>query len=114
MTNFARGSCQVLRQDVLGARVVPNSGGELHGCALGYKACREGFSIAYRPLSRLLDEFAQARADGPYPNLLKRLAKTQVLILDDFGLEPLGPSERKELLKVLEDRYGTNSTVVTS
>jgi DNA replication protein DnaC len=83
-------------------------------CALGHKACREGFSVAYRRLSRLLDELAQARADGTYPNLLKRLAKTQVLILDDFGLEPLGPSERKELLEVLEDRYGTSSTVITS
>ena len=46
--------------------------------------------------------------------MLKRLAKAQVLILDDFGLEPLGAAERKELLEVLEDRYQVSSTVVTS
>jgi hypothetical protein len=53
----------------------------------------------------LFDELAQARADGTHPHVLKRLAKAQVLILDDFGLEPLGAAERKELLEVLEDRY---------
>jgi DNA replication protein DnaC len=83
-------------------------------CALGNKACREGYSVAYRRASRLFDELAQARADGTYPNVLKRLAKVQVLILDDFGLEPLGPHERKELLEVLEDRYGNSATVITS
>src|SRR5690606_28412836 len=56
----------------------------------------------------------QARADGTLPNLLRRLAKANVLILDDFGLEVLGPAERKGLLEVLEDRYGVSSTIVTS
>jgi DNA replication protein DnaC len=83
-------------------------------CALGQKACRDGYSVVYRRASRLFDELAQARADGTYPHLLRRLAKAQVLILDDFGLEPLGASERKELLEVLEDRYGVGATVVTS
>ena len=83
-------------------------------CALGQKACRDGFSVAYRRLSRLFDELAQARADGTLPFLLRRLAKTNVLILDDFGLEVLGVAERKGLLEVLEDRYGTSSTIVTS
>lgn len=83
-------------------------------CALGQKACREGFSVAYRRASRLLDELAQARADGTFPLLLRRLAKTQVLILDDFGLEVLGAAQRRDLLEVLEDRYGNSSTVVTS
>jgi DNA replication protein DnaC len=83
-------------------------------CALGQKACREGFSVVYRRASRLFDELAQARADGTFPLLLRRLAKTQVLILDDFGLEVLGQSQRRDLLEVLEDRYGSSSTVVTS
>ena len=83
-------------------------------CALGQKACREGYSVVYRRASRLFDELAQARADGTYPHVLKRLAKAQVLILDDFGLEPLGAAQRKELLEVLEDRYQLSSTVVTS
>jgi DNA replication protein DnaC len=83
-------------------------------CALGQKACRDGYSVVYRRVSRLFDELAQARVDGTHPHVLKRLAKAQVLILDDFGLEPLGAAERKELLEVLEDRYQVCSTVVTS
>jgi DNA replication protein DnaC len=83
-------------------------------CALGQKACREGFSVIYRRLSRLFDELTQARADGAYPHLLSRLAKTQVLILDDFGTEPLSAAQRKEMLEVLDDRYKVSSTIVTS
>jgi DNA replication protein DnaC len=83
-------------------------------CAIGQKACREGFSVVYRRVSRLFDELAQARADGTHPNLLSRLAKTQVLILDDFGTEPLGPAQRKEMLDILDDRYKVTSTIVTS
>jgi hypothetical protein len=83
-------------------------------CALGQKACREGHSVAYRRTSRLLDELAQARADGTHFHLLRRLAKTEVVILDDFGLEVLNAAQRKDLLEVLEDRYGTSSTVITS
>jgi DNA replication protein DnaC len=83
-------------------------------CALGQKACREGHTVVYRRASRLLDEVAQARADGSHFNLLRRLAKTEVLILDDFGLEVLNAPQRKDLLEVLEDRYGVSSTIVTS
>jgi DNA replication protein DnaC len=68
----------------------------------------------YRRTSRLLDELAQARADGSHFNLLRRLAKTEVLILDDFDLEVLNAAQRKDLLEVLEDRYGVSSTIVTS
>lgn len=83
-------------------------------CALGQKACREGYAVVYRRVSRLFDELAQARADGTHPNLLRRLAKAQVLILDDFGLEPMTAAHRKELLEVLDDRYKISSTIVTS
>jgi len=83
-------------------------------CALGHKACRDGYTVAYRRVSRLFDELAQARADGTYLTALRRLVKVQALVLDDFGLEPLGPAERKVLLEVLEDRYGVGATVMTS
>lgn len=83
-------------------------------CALGQKACRDGHSVLYRRTSRLFDELTLARADGTLPHLLKRLAKAQVLILDDFGLEPLGAAQRKDLLEVLDDRYNAGSTLVTS
>ena len=83
-------------------------------CALGQKACREGHSVVYRRASRLLDELAQARADGTHFQLLRRLAKTEVLIIDDFGLEVLSITQRKDLLEVLEDRYANSATIVTS
>ena len=83
-------------------------------CALGHKACRDGYVVLYRRTSRLFDELAQARADGTYLLALRRLAKANVLILDDFALERLGAAERRILLDVLEDRYGVSSTVVTS
>jgi len=83
-------------------------------CALGQKACREGYGVVYRRTSRLLDEMAQARADGTHLSLLRRLAKADVLILDDFGLEVLNAAQRKDLLEIIEDRYGTTSTIVTS
>ena len=83
-------------------------------CALGHKACRDGFTVAYRRVSRLFDELAQARADGTLPLLLRRFAKVDVLILDDFGLEVLSAADRKGLLEVLEDRYSTSSTIITS
>ena len=70
--------------------------------------------MAYRRASRLLDEVAQARADGTHFALLRRLAATDVLIIDDFGMEVLNAVQRKDLLEVLEDRYGTTSTVITS
>ncbi len=83
-------------------------------CALGQKACREGYSVVYRRATRLYDELAQARADGSYLTLLRRLAKTDVLIVDDFGLEVLTAPQRRDFLEVLEDRYALASTVITS
>src|SRR6266540_4725781 len=83
-------------------------------CALGQKACREGHSVVYRRASRLYDELAQARADGTYLLLLRRLAKTDILVVDDFGLEVLSATQRRDFLEVMEDRYGTSSTIITS
>jgi len=83
-------------------------------CALGQKACREGYSVVYRRASRLLDELAQARAEGTLFQLLRRLAKTDVLAVDDFGMEVLNAAQRRDLLEVLEDRYGNTSTIIAS
>lgn len=83
-------------------------------CAFGHSACRHGLSTRYFRFSRLLGDLALARADGSYPKLLDRLAKTQLLLLDDFGLAPLSDPERRDLLEVLDDRYGKRATLITS
>jgi DNA replication protein DnaC len=83
-------------------------------CALGHSACRHGLSTRYFRFSRLLGELALARADGSYAKLLDRLARTQLLILDDFGLAPLTDPERRDLLELLEDRYARRATLITS
>lgn len=84
------------------------------GCALANKACREGYSALYARLPRLFHALQIARADGSYIKELARLAKADVLVLDDLGLSPIGEVERRDLLEVLEDRHGVRSTVVTS
>ncbi|HWV56205.1 MAG TPA: IS21-like element helper ATPase IstB [Longimicrobiales bacterium] len=83
-------------------------------CALGHAACRHGLSTRYYRVGRLLGDLALARADGSYPKLLAKLSRTDLLILDDWGLAPLGDAERRDLLEILEDRYGRRATLVTS
>lgn len=82
--------------------------------AVGQAACRRGTRVLYRRVPRLFDEIALARADGSYAKLLARLAKADVLILDDLGLGSPNDAQRHDLLEVMEDRYGRLSTVVTS
>lgn len=83
-------------------------------CALAQQACRSGYRAAYRRMPRLLEELALAHADGTYVRLLGRLAKVDVLVLDDWGLAPLREQERRDVLEIFEDRHGTRSTIVTS
>jgi DNA replication protein DnaC len=83
-------------------------------CALAHQACRKGFRAAYRRASRLFDELKLARADGTYPRMLARLARVDVLVIDDFAVAPVTDAQRADLLEVLEDRYGARSTIVTS
>lgn len=82
--------------------------------ALAYAACRAGFRASYQRASRLVQQLAIARADGTYPSMLSQLAKTHVLVIDDFLLAPLSDGERRDLLEILEDRYGRLSTIITS
>jgi DNA replication protein DnaC len=83
-------------------------------CALAQKACREGFTAAYHRVPRLLAELATAKSDGRYAKVLAGVARVEVLVLDDWGLHALNDASRRDLLEILEDRYGRRSTVVTS
>lgn len=83
-------------------------------CAFAQQACRKGFSALYRRASRLFGELALARADGSYVRLLAKLARIDVLVIDDWGLTPVAEQERCDLLEVLEDRFGQRSTIITS
>lgn len=83
-------------------------------CALGQMACRQGLAVLYRRVPRLFEELRVARAEGSYARKLLKMAKTDLLILDDLGLGHLDETQRHDLLEVLEDRYGKRSTVVTS
>jgi len=84
------------------------------GCALAQQACRKGYRAMYRRASRLFDELALARADGTYTRLLGKFARADVLIIDDWGLAVPTESERRDLLEIMEDRYATRSTIMTS
>jgi DNA replication protein DnaC len=83
-------------------------------CALGNAACRQGLSVVYARVPRLFEELRIAHGDGSFGRRLLALAKTDLLILDDWGLAPLGQAERNDLLEVLDDRVGTRSTLITS
>jgi DNA replication protein DnaC len=83
-------------------------------CALAQQACRKGHRALYRRASRLTDELTLARADGSYARVLGRLARIDVLIIDDWGHAPLRDQERRDLVEVLDDRHGFRSTIMTS
>jgi DNA replication protein DnaC len=83
-------------------------------CALAHHACRHGYRAVYRRASRLFDELTLARADGTYHRFLSRLARIDVLVIDDFALAPLEDQQRQDLIEVLEDRDDLRSTVVAS
>ena len=82
--------------------------------ALAQKACRDGYSALYLRASALLRELALARADGSLRHFLARLARLDVLVIDDWAMAPLNESERREVWEICEDRYQTRSTLLTS
>ncbi len=90
------------------------SGKSWIACAFGNQACRHGWSVRYERVTRLCDDLRVAHGDGSYGKRLLALTKIELLILDDFGLKPLGQSERHDLLEVIEDRHATRSTLLTS
>ena len=83
-------------------------------CALAQKACRDGHTVLYQRLPRLLQDISVARHDGRYHKLMNQIVKCEVLVLDDLLISPLSRDEQKELLEIVEDRYDRKATVVTS
>ncbi len=90
------------------------SGKTYIACALGHQACLKGYSTKYYRVSRLTLALTQAKADGTYLKLLKSIAGFDLLILDDWGLEPLSAAARHDLMEMMDDRYGKTATLVTS
>ena len=83
-------------------------------CALAHKACRDDRSVLYHRVPRLFDALALARGDGRHARLLKSIARTELLILDDWGLANVSADQGRDLLEILDDRQGRGSTIVTS
>jgi DNA replication protein DnaC len=83
-------------------------------CALAHKACRDGFTALYARTSRFFRDLVIAKGDGRYPKLMTALAKTDLLVLDDFGTSALKDEHRRDLLEILDDRYALKSTLITS
>ncbi|MFT4180099.1 MAG: IS21-like element helper ATPase IstB [Thermomonas sp.] len=82
------------------------------GCALGVQAARRGYSVLYKRTARLLEEMDVAHKDGSIAKIRGQLAKTRLLILDDFGLSVMNVRARSDLLELLDDRVGTGSTMM--
>ena len=83
-------------------------------CALAHKACLEGYTALYLRLPRLFEELRLAKADGRYGKLMLSYAKADLLVLDDWGLTPMTDPQRRDLLELMEDRYGLKSTIIAS
>jgi DNA replication protein DnaC len=83
-------------------------------CALAQKACRDGYTALYLRLPRWFEDLALAHGDGRFPKLMSSYAKTDLIVLDDWGLAKLGAEQRRDLLELLDDRHGHRSTLVTS
>jgi len=82
--------------------------------ALAHKACRDGYSVLYRPAGKLFRELSAARADGSLGKLLPTLARMDVLVIDDFAMNPLEDQERRVFLEICDDRYRRRATVLSS
>ena len=93
----------------------PTGAGKTYlACALAQKACREGYSAVYFRLPRLLHDLSIAKADGRYSQMLKTIARTNLLVFDDWGIVKFDKEQQHDLLEILEDRHGLRSTLVTS
>ena len=83
-------------------------------CALGNRACRQGRSVRYLRLPPLFEQLRIAHGDGSYARMMGQLAKTDLLILDDWGIQKLTLPQRNDLMEVIEDRHGLKSTLIAS
>ena len=108
-------SCQWLKQKHNLIITGPTGVGKTYlACALGHGACRYNFSAIYKQTSRLLQELVISKGDGRYFKMLNKLTKTNLLILDDWGLDTPSPEQRRVLLELLDDRYERGSTLIAS
>ena len=82
--------------------------------ALAQKACRDGYSALYLRAAALSRELALARADGSLRHFLARLARIDILVIDDWAMAPLQEAERREVWEIFDDRYQARSTILTS
>lgn len=83
-------------------------------CALGHQCCLQGQKTTYLNMNRFIEKVTLAKLDGTYIKLLNHLERQSLIILDDFGLQPLSQDIKLALLQLLEDRYGKRSTIITS
>ena len=83
-------------------------------CALGHQACLQGYKTTYLNMNRLIEKITLAKLDGSYLKMLNQMEKQQLVILDDFGLQPTSQDVRLTLLQLLEDRYEKRSVIITS
>ena len=83
-------------------------------CAFGNQACRQGHSVRYLRLPRLFEQLRIAHGDGSYTRLMNQLAKVELIILDDWGIQKLNAPQRNDLMEVIEDRNGQSSTLIAS
>ena len=83
-------------------------------CALAQQACRKGHRALYRRAARLYSELALSRADGTYARTLAKIARADVLVIDDFAMTPIADAERRDLFEVLDDRHGNRATIISS
>jgi DNA replication protein DnaC len=90
------------------------SGKTYIACALAHAACMKAYRVKYTRLSRLLMALTQSKADGSYSKALQALAKLDLLIIDDWGLEPLKAPQRNDLMEIMDDRHGSSSTLMIS
>jgi DNA replication protein DnaC len=84
------------------------------GCALAQAACRDGVTVVYKRMPRLFEELELAHGDGRFPRLFRSITKAQLLILDDWGPDRLTATQRRDLMEIVEERYGRGSTMITS
>jgi DNA replication protein DnaC len=84
------------------------------GCALAQAACRDGITVVYKRMPRLFEELELSHGDGHFPRLFRSITKAQLLILDDWGPDRLTSPQRRDLMEIVEERYGRGSTMITS
>jgi DNA replication protein DnaC len=108
-------SCDWVKKHLNLFAIGPTGSGKTYlACALAHKACLRGFSAYYVRLPKLLPQLSIAKGDGTYMKIMKNLEKTDVLVLDDWGLLKMNAEHRRDILEILDDRHDKRSTIITS